>query len=141
MKYFMLLLFLVGCSHNNKVIENIDYPLPMPPPNPPNLLPWTSPPPFTPDSEGLAEVQINPLPHPFNLNGSRPYAVWVNGERLPLSSIQIRELAHSLNLKFKQPKDTAEIHNGEGWQRPLDLTKNKSNNQDFVEEEVFIDVE
>lgn len=149
MKYIVILCFLlVGCNHNNKVIEAIDFPLPPPPP--PNMLPFSAPPTFTPNVEELAlmrqkfegvEVQINPIPHPFNLNGSIPYVVWVNGERLPLNSIQVRELAQSLNLKFEQPKDTAEIHNGAGWQRPLELNENKSNNTDFAEEEIFIDVE
>jgi hypothetical protein len=31
------------------------------------------------------------------------------------------DLAQALNLKFIQPKDTAKIHNGEGWLYPLEL--------------------
>ena len=75
----------------------------------------------------LAEVQINPLPHPFNLNGNVPYAVWVNGKRLPLNNAQVKELAYTLDLKFKQPKDTAQIHSGEGWLRPLPSQRLSSN--------------
>ncbi len=124
MKYLsiILVLFFWSCSHTNKVIDAIDYPMPPPAP-PPNILPFTSPPNFKPDVTELAEVQINPLPHPFNLNGSRPYAVWVNGKRLALNSHEVRALAQSLNLEFTQPKDTAQIHNGEGWLFPLPSEK------------------
>ena len=141
MKYCMLFLFLVGCSHNNKIIEPINYTLPAPPPKPPNILPPTPPPTFIPDTKGLAEIQINPLPHPFNLNGNMPYAVWINGERLALNMHETQALAKTLNLKFKQPEDTAEIHNGDGWIRPLDMNKNIENNFELAEEEIFIDVE
>jgi hypothetical protein len=127
MKYIIILLSLLlfGCNHTNKTIEAIDYPLPPPPP-PPNILPSSIPPSFQPSLSELAEVQINPLPHPFNLNGSMPYAVWINGEKLRLSSQEIRSLASSLNLKFEQPKDTAQIHNGEGWLFPLPQNKLKN---------------
>ena len=98
---------------------------------------------LVPTSPPKYNIQINSIPHPFNLNGSHPYAVWVNGERLPLSGSQVRVLAQSLNLKFQQPKDTAEIHNGNGWQHPLKLNSepNPKQNQNLFEEEVFIDVE
>lgn len=138
MKYAIILLSLLffGCSHTNKSIEAIDYPLPPPPP-PPNILPSSVPPPFQPSLSELAEIQINPLPHPFNLNGNMPYAVWLNGEKLNLSSQEVRSLALSLNLKFKQPANTAQIHNGEGWLYPLDLNKEyKKPKNPFVNSEV-----
>lgn len=118
MKYLLAIITFTsfGCNHNSKVIEAIDYPIPPPPPN---ILPYNFPPNFTPDMTQLAEVQINPLPHPFNLNGNVPYAIWVNGKRLSLNNTQVKELAHALNLKFKQPKGTAQIHSGEGWLHPL----------------------
>tara|TARA_B100000902_G_C27317569_1_gene922318 strand:+ start:2681 stop:3058 length:378 start_codon:yes stop_codon:yes gene_type:complete len=118
MKFLLTIIILIsfGCNHNSRVIEAIDYPMPPPPPN---VLPYSSPPNFIPDITELAEIQINPLPHPFNLNGTIPYAVWVNGEKLALSGKEVRDLALSLNLKFEQPKDTAKIHNGEGWQYPF----------------------
>ena len=140
MKYLIVpLALLCGCNHSNQVIEAIDYPIPPPPP-PPNIMPSSAPPNFKPDITELAEVQINPIPHPFNLDGSRPYAVWVNGERLPLNNVQIRALAQSLNLKFEQPENTAKIHNGEGWQYPLNLhdgSKNP-NNRKHEQEKAFI---
>ena len=128
MKYLFTIIILIsfGCNHNSKVIEAIDYPI-SPPPIPPNILPYNPPPNFIPDMTQLAEVQINPLPHPFNLNGNVPYAVWVNGKRLPLNNAQVKELAYTLDLKFKQPKDTAQIHSGEGWLRPLPPQRLSSN--------------
>lgn len=102
MKYFYIvcLLGLVGCGQKS--------------------VPITIVPPFGASSE----VQINPLPHPFNLNGHMPYAVWVNGKRLKLSPKQTQDLADSLNLEFTQPANTEAIHKGEGWLMPLDLEKN-----------------
>lgn len=138
-KQIINLCFLVsffGCTQKNATNPMLAT-LPAPPP-PPNIVPPTLPPSFIPID---ADVQINRIPHPFNLNGSRPYAIWVDGKRLHLNSTETRALANSLNLKFTQPKDTAEIHNGDGWQRPLKLDKSKSDIQNFFEEEVFIDVE
>lgn len=67
-------------------------------------------------------VQVNSLPHPFNLNGSMPYQVWVNGKRLPLNSERANEIVGLLDLEpFEQPEDTAEIHSGAGWLRPLQV--------------------
>tara|TARA_B100001094_G_scaffold317091_1_gene359082 strand:- start:694 stop:1098 length:405 start_codon:yes stop_codon:yes gene_type:complete len=102
----------------------------------------TSPPPPLPLIPIDADIQINSIPHPFNLNGNMPYAVWVDGKRLALSMQETQSLAKSLNIKFTQPKDTAEIHMGNGWQRPLEIDPQKSDVQNFFkEEEVFIDVE
>lgn len=65
-------------------------------------------------------IQVNSLPHPFNLNGSMPYQVWVNGERLPLRGEKTEKLIELLDLnEFEQPEDTAEIHSGAGWLRPF----------------------
>ena len=68
-------------------------------------------------------VQVNSLPHPFNLNGSMPYQVWVNGERLPLKGDKAKQIVDLLDLEpFEQPEDTKEIHSGAGWLRPLPAT-------------------
>lgn len=68
-------------------------------------------------------VEVNRLPHPFNLNGSLPYAVWVDGEMLPLKSEEANKIVESLNLKFEQPPDTEEIHSGRGWLYPYNSNK------------------
>lgn len=120
MKYFisLIVLSLFGCNHTNKINEGINYPFPPPPPS---ILPSSPPPLFQPSVSDLAEIQINPLPHPFNVNGNIPYAVWVNGKRLNLTSVEIKAVARSLNLEFEQPINTAQIHAGEGWIFPLSL--------------------
>jgi hypothetical protein len=69
-------------------------------------------------------VQVNSLPHPFNLGGSMPYQVWVNGERLPLNGDKAKQIVNLLDLEpFEQPTDTAEIHSGAGWLRPIPITQ------------------
>ena len=65
-------------------------------------------------------VQVNSLPHPFNLDGRMPYQVWVNGQRLPLNGNKAKQIVSLLDLgPFEQPRDTAEIHSGAGWMRPF----------------------
>jgi hypothetical protein len=117
---FIFLLALFGCTQKYKVIN---LPIPPPPP-PPNILPPSLPPSFSPSLDDVSNIQINPIPHPFNLNGHFPYAVWVDGQRLQLNYKELNQLVIALNLNFKQPKNTAKIHRGEGWVYPLD--KNES---------------
>ena len=105
--YLFIVLFVCGCQTQKKQKTTINIPSP--------------PPSFTPSLaklQQIKEIQINRLPHPFNLNGNNPYAIWVDGKRLALNSNEVRHLAEALNLHFTQPEDTAEIHNGEGWQYP-----------------------
>jgi len=111
---FLFVLF--GCS--NKKGRIIDFDIPVPPP-PPSFTPPSTPPNFIPPIEKLINIQVNPIPHPFNLNGEMPYAIWVNGERLPMSPRLSQSIATALSLEFSQPKNTAKIHNGEGWLHPL----------------------
>ena len=66
----ILFLFLFGCRQSGQIVD-IDFP---PPPPPPSLLP-PPPPNFTPTRDSVLSIQVNPIPHPFNLNGSVPYAV------------------------------------------------------------------
>lgn len=128
-KWWVIFLVLTSCQSNKH--KEIDLPTPPPPP-PPNLpkhfLVPTSPPNFTPNVNEVFEIQINPIPHPLNINGSIPYVVWLNGEKLPLKPNQVRALAKSLNIEFKQPKSTAGIHNGKGWLTPFSK-KELANNE------------
>ena len=77
----------------------------------------------TPKSAYKGTIQVNKLPFPFNMNGTMPYQVWVDGERLPLNGDQADRIIDALELakgdSFVQPDDTAEIHAGAGWQFPL----------------------
>jgi len=111
---FILLFFFLGCRQNDQILS-VDFP---PPPPPPSFLP-PPPPNFSPTRESVLNIQVNPIPHPFNLNGTMPYAIWVNGEPLPMSYELSQSVARALQLEFKQPKNTAKIHNGEGWLYPI----------------------
>jgi hypothetical protein len=62
----------------------------------------------------INEIQINPVPQPFHM--THPYVIWVNGERLPMSRQDIILVANEFNLSLEPPEDTAELHNGDGWQ-------------------------
>ena len=67
-------------------------------------------------------IQVNSLPAPFNLNGTMPYQVWVNGKRLPLNGEKADQIVEVLDLgEFVQPQDTTEIHQGIGWITPLPI--------------------
>jgi hypothetical protein len=70
----------------------------------------------------ITEIQINPVPHPLNVDGFYPYVIWVNGERVRMKPGDIQQLAIALDLPL-YPPTTPEMHAGSGWLRPLDLTK------------------
>jgi len=116
----IFLFVLSGCSNKRGRLVELDIP---PPPPPPSVLPSSMPPNFIPSASELVDIQVNPIPAPFNLNGSMPYAIWVNGKLLPMSPKLSTDVARALNLKFTQPKDTAKIHSGEGWLYPLKVVE------------------
>ena len=105
---------LVGCKHSK---VNTSF-FPPPPPPPPNIFPTTTPPNYIPK---FKNIQVNTIPHPFNVNGQLPFAVWIDGQRLPINSSESRMIVKTLDVEFKQPKSTAQIHQGEGWLYPLDI--------------------
>ena len=72
------------------------------------------------------EVQINRLPHPLNVGGVLPFAVWVDGERIPLDSNELKAVGQTFNIDFDPPPDSAEIHNGAGWVYPFRLVEDAS---------------
>jgi hypothetical protein len=67
--------------------------------------------------EPIHEIQINPAPYPFHM--IHPYVIWVNGERLVISKKDVILIAEEFNLSLKPPKNTAELHSGNGWLSPL----------------------
>lgn len=60
-------------------------------------------------------IQVNRIPHPFNLNGNLPFQVWVDGQHMPLDSKEVQGVIEVLDIEFTQPEDTEEIHSGAGW--------------------------
>lgn len=114
-----LLIFIVNlfaCCTNQKNLSTNNLP---PPPPPPNIEFDLPAPTYIPSFPKDFVVQINPIPHPLSIDGQMPFAIWVNGKRLELSGAQVKHLTESLNIKYKKPQDTAEIHSGEGWLEPL----------------------
>lgn len=114
-----LIFVVLFCGCESQRIEKRQF---VPPP-PPKIKPPSPPPSFIPSTKRLAEIQINPIPHPFSLNGQVPFVVWVDGKRLQLDHSEIIQLTKSLNIKYETPKDTAEIHQGAGWQYPLTINE------------------
>jgi|TARA_Y100000289_G_scaffold62654_1_gene72179 hypothetical protein len=115
--WLIFLLLSLGC-HSHKIEEEIDLPHPPLPDLPRHFLPPTAPPNFIPDIREVHNIQINPVPHPFNITGS--HVIWVNNEKLRINKKQLNEIVKHLNLSTERPKDTAQIHLGEGWLRPFD---------------------
>jgi hypothetical protein len=68
------------------------------------------------------EIQINPIPHPLNIDGMLPYVVWIDGKRANLNPREVRKLALSLDLPLNV-RGTPEMHAGAGWLEPHNLTK------------------
>jgi len=100
MKVFhsLCILFLIGCSKNPSAIYSKYANTP------------------------TTEIQINPIPHPLNINGMIPYVVWIDGKRADLKPLEVRKLALSLDLPLNV-RGTAEMHAGAGWLEPHNLTK------------------
>jgi len=123
MKALICSIIFLFCGCVGKYSSFSSYP---PPPPPPNIIPDSDPPNYIPD---LKNIQINALPSPFNMNGKLPFAVWVDGKRLPMNSKQSQMIVKTLNIKFVEPKNTAEIHRGEGWlyPKPIHAKQNLNN--------------
>ena len=99
MKFILLsiALLLVGCNHHNKIkVEGVDYPS-----LPPHV------------------IEINDVPHPFNLNNYNSYIVWVNGKRVDIPLEKKNALIALVGAKNIAPVSDEDIHNGDGWLRPL----------------------
>ena len=74
----------------------------------------------TSKNDDMFILQVNRLPPPFNVNGSLPFQVWVDGERLPLHDQKAKDIIKILDLNFTQPTDIS-LHNGNGWLFPRNI--------------------
>ena len=108
--YIIFLLFFVGCESSKIEVANIDFDKLEAPPLPPLMLPTTPAPNFTPNIVKLSEVQINEIPHPFNLDGHIPCVIWV-------------KLAKAVDLTSRPKIHASKLHSGEGWIKPLSVTR------------------
>ena len=122
-KWWILLLFVFGCQ-SDKTRKEFNRPAPPPPPLPKHFLIPTAPPNFTPDIREVYEIQINSVPHPFHISGA--YVVWVNKKKLKLNKHEVDQLVKHLDLSTEIPKNTAQIHSGEGWLFPFNLNQSQS---------------
>jgi|TARA_B110000305_G_C19390028_1_gene614325 hypothetical protein len=121
--YIIFLLFFIGCESSKIEVANIDFDKLEAPPPPPLVSPPNPPPSFTPIMGKLNEVQINEVPHPFNLNGHIPCVVWVNGKQLTITPREAQNLANAVNLESRERIGTAQLNSGEGWLKPLTIIK------------------
>lgn len=74
---------------------------------------------FIPDLGSLPQIQINKIPHPFDVGGYLPCTVWINGKKADLTPYQAQDLAKILNLGAYPAIDDKKLHEGIGWQQPL----------------------
>jgi len=99
MRFAVIFLILFsGCTHFKKenVIEGVDFPT-----LPPHV------------------IEINEVPHPFNLNNTNQYIVWVNGKRVGIKNEDKQALITLVGARNITPVSDEDIHNGNGWLRPL----------------------
>ena len=57
-------------------------------------------------------IEINSVPFPFNINGTQPYVVWINGRRVDMPNKDVMILVSKIgkeNIKTAKSKD---IHRG-----------------------------
>tara|TARA_R110000772_G_scaffold84506_2_gene178322 strand:+ start:183 stop:512 length:330 start_codon:yes stop_codon:yes gene_type:complete len=57
-------------------------------------------------------IEINSIPPPFDVNGIRPYAVWVNGQRVNMPKKDIMTLVKKIGKENIKPANTDDIHRG-----------------------------
>lgn len=115
--YFIYFVLLVGCNSFEKSPSKLK--LTKFEVLPPSLLSSHSAPDFIFNLGSTPQIQINHIPHPFNMNGHSPCAVWINGQEVDLTPSQAQILAKILNLKSYPPIDDKKLHEGIGWLQPL----------------------
>lgn len=94
----LLSILFSGCHHFKKenTREGVDYPV-----VPPHV------------------IEINKVPHPFNLNNFNEYVVWVNGKKVVMERNDKNALIALVGARNIAPVSDEDIHNGDGWLRPL----------------------
>jgi len=62
-------------------------------------------------------VEINNIPQPFDVAGSRPYVLWINGERIKdIPMEDLKELVNKVSSEVVKFKPSHDIH--AGWLTP-----------------------
>jgi len=93
-----LVILFSGCHHikKEKVTERMEYPI-----LPPHV------------------IEINKVPHPFSMNNFNEYVVWVNGKKVNMQRNDKNALIALVGARNITPVSDGDIHNGDGWLRPL----------------------
>lgn len=117
--YFIYFVLLVGCNSFDRGSSRLKSINLDPPPPPPSFLPSSLAPNFIPNFSDFKQIQINNVPHPFDINGHLPCSVWINGKKADLTPQQAQSLAKILNLKSYPVIDNEKLHEGIGWLQPL----------------------
>ena len=68
-------------------------------------------------------IEINSVPHPFDLAGNNPYVVWMNGKRVKLPKQDLSELVSKVGEENIPEIDSSDIH--KGWLFPHFLEKDE----------------
>ena len=78
-------------------------------------------------TEGSYLMEINSVPKPFDVDGSYPYVLWVNGKRFKLPMKDLKEMIAKIGEENIPPIDNNDIH--KGWMRSFFAV----DNADFLE--------
>ena len=78
-------------------------------------------------TEGSYLMEINSVPKPFDVDGSYPYVLWVNGKRFKLPMKDLKEMVAKIGEENIPPIDNNDIH--KGWMRSFFAV----DNADFFE--------
>lgn len=65
--------------------------------------------------EGVDSIEINSIPPPFNINGSRPCVVWVNGTKVDLPKKDLISLINKIGKENMANPSEEDIHKGWLW--------------------------
>jgi hypothetical protein len=57
-------------------------------------------------------IEVNSIPFPFNVNGTQPYVVWVNGRRVDMPRKDIMGLVDKIGKDNIKGADPSDIHRG-----------------------------
>lgn len=66
-------------------------------------------------TEGSYLMEINSVPEPFDVAGSYPYVLWVNGRRFNVPMQELKGIVAQIGKENIPPIDNNDIH--KGWMR------------------------
>ena len=66
-------------------------------------------------TEGTYLMEINSIPEPFDIAGSRPYVLWINGHRFNVPKQDLKNIIAKIGKENIPAIDRSDIH--KGWMR------------------------